>query len=369
MKAFHPIDQFLLISGCKIRLDTFSSRWINHLTAIVNVTGCIISTFIYSKEWFSVPRYQVLAAAYLIGYIGNIAFVITFNRNRNVMEIEFRRILKHLSRNQVRHLCRFSRFLVFFCVLDIVRSVALYVLMHTQWFGRGLYFWMMTILDTLWILGNFFHGSSVYLFVIRLIRCWEEVYFENLMTALNKRRYKLDAQSFLITVCNHRRIMNNVKENLISSFGILPVFWFLHMFFMASGYVIFVQRSNTQESFLASLYYPILVTFEFVFLCTILITVDQVSKLVLNNSQAVVDFFMRDTGYFEVEAGVRNFYERCNSFEFTVCSLFTLNKRLFLGFISALITFTTMSLQIGNSAALAIDCLNTTMNNRNSLAI
>ena len=366
MKAFYPIDRFLLLSGCKICVNNFSNRWINLLTAIINVTGCIISTFIYSKAWFSVPRYQVLAVAYLIGYIGNIVFVITFNRNRKVMKNEFRRIIKDLSSNQVRHLRRFSRFLVFFCFLDIFRSVALYVLMHTQWFGSGLYVWMMTILDTLWILGNFFYGSIVYLFVIRLIGCWEEIYFETLMTALHKRRHKPDPQDFLIKMCSDRRVMNRVKENLINCFGILPVLWFLHLFFMSSGYVILVERSDTQESFLVSLYYPILVTVEFVFLCTILITVDQLSKLVLNKSQAAVDFFMRDTGYFEVEAGVRNFYERCNSFQFTVSSLFTLNKKLFLGFISALITFITMSIQIGNSAAPTVDSLNTTMNNRNS---
>lgn len=80
-----------------------------------------------------------------------------------------------------------------------------------------------------------------------------------------------------------------------------------------------------------------------------MVAVDEVNDLVKQKSQEVVDFLSQDIEGFLVENSLRDFEAKCTTFDFSVCNIFVLNKRLFLGFFSSLLTFTTLFIQVATS--------------------
>ena len=352
MEVFSPINKLLSLSGTQIVISGFYTRFISRIMTFIIFCASIASMGLTACLLYDYDRYQLQLIANEISQIGALCFIFIMNKNRRTFEQAFTFVLHDLPMKHQKSLKKWSIIFSVYCTAEILRSSIVSIPLSIHHFAEDYAKMLATIcLGFLLPFGSCFNASAIYLFIIKMTYFWEESYFERLFVKLKttKRHDKDDVQSFLININKERIVMNNMKNKLVDSLSFIPIFWFLHLFLFIAGAVVFAQRSEKSSLIVAILTDGLYIVYQLIIVITIIITVDQVNDLVKKKSQTVVDFFAQDTNYFKIEAGVRDFHYRCNDFQFSVCSLFTLNKKLLLGFLSSLLTFTTLFIQIFDS--------------------
>ena len=352
MEVFGPINKLLSLSGTQIVISGFHTRIISRIMTLLVLCASIAAIGINAFMLYDYDRFQLQLIANEIYHIAILCFLFIMNKNRRTLEQDFTFVLHDLPIKYQKSLKKWSMICSVYHTAEILRSSIVSVPLCLHHFHEDYVKISVVIcIEILVSIGSSFHASAVYFFIIKMTYFWEVSYFERLLVKLKttERHNKGDVQSFLININKDRMKMNNMKNKLVHLLSFVPIFWFLHLFLFIAGAVVFAQRTEKKNVLLDILTDGLDGVYQLITLITIIMAVDQVNNLVKKKSQTVVDFFAQDINYFKIEAGVRDFHYRCNDFQFSVCSLFTLNKRLLLGFVSSLLTFTTLFIQIFNS--------------------
>lgn len=345
MNAFCPIDSTMIFTGCQLSSLTRFGIWLNRLIALMVISISIYLGIEYPINAYDLDRFQLRLLASEVGFLSNIIFIVHIYRNRMVLQGQINKMSQSLQSCQWNRLRRFSYIITLLVFSQMIRVAIGYSFLELYW-HKGVYFVIYCFLDIMTATGNFFKGTAVYLFIVKLITLWEESYFDRVKFRLKKKLHESNPREFLIKLCKERRSMNQDKEELIDCLRFLPVIWFLHLFLMTSGVIVFAQREEKKDILLDVLTDGLTIASECIVLIILMVYVDQCNDLVKKSSQSICDVFTQDTRYFSVDSGVLEFHKRCNDFEFSVWSMFTLNKRLLVGFVGSLLTFTTLFIQI-----------------------
>lgn len=281
-------------------------------------------------------------------FFGNILFLVFINRNRDVLRRQMLKVVNDLSNKSKQRLKKWSIIFAFFGFANLTRACIGFIFIEIHWHDNVSKIVIFTMLDLLSVLGSFTTSALVYLIIVKVIYFGEIEYFDRLVQKVKSREYLKDVQTFVIKINKQRRDINEIKNKLIDCLSCLPVLWFFNLFLYISGIVVFAQRNTKKQILLDSLTNGLDVVYELGLVITVIVSVDEVNYFVEKKSREVCDFLLEDSCYFEVEPGLRDFKERC-VFHFSVSGLFTLNKRLFLGFLSSLLSFTTLFIQIASS--------------------
>ena len=354
METFGPIDKLLLLSGTQVASNGYYIGIINRIMTLIVSCAGVVTILINSCMLYNYDRYQLMLIANEIYHIGLLCFIFIMNKNRKTLEQDFTFVLHDLPMKHQKSLKKWSVIFTIYIYSRVLRSSlgSIPIFMH-HFSGNNFEISLFSCLGILVSFGCCFNASAVYLFIVKVIFFWEVSYFERLSSKLKKIKKRMhnenNFRTFLININKDRIVMNNMKNKLVDSLSFIPIFWFLHIYFYIAGTIVFAQRAEKKNVLLDIMTDGLDIMYELIILVTVMITANQVNDLVKKKSQTVVDFFAQDITYFKIEAGVRDFHYRCNDFQFSVCSLFTLNKKLLLGFLSSLLTFTTLFIQIFDS--------------------
>ena len=345
MDAFRPIDSVMILTGCQLSPLTRFGIWLNRLIALMVISISIYLAIEYPVNAYDLARFQLRLLASEVGFLSNMIFIIHIYRNRIVLQGQINKMSQSLQSFQCNRLRRFSYIITLLVLSQIIRVAIGYSFLESYW-HKGVFLIIYCFLDIMTATGNFFKATAVYLFIVKLMTLWEESYFDRVKFKLKKKQHESNPREFLMKLCKERRSMNQDKEELIDCLRFLPVFWFLHLFLMTSGVIVFAQREEKKDILLDVLTDGLTIGSECIVLIILMIYVDKCNDLVKKSSQSICDVFTQDSRYFSIDPAVREFDRRCNDFEFSVWSMFTLNKRLLVGFVGSLLTFTTLFIQI-----------------------
>lgn len=366
MESFRCIDWLLCLSGCKIFVYGSSSKIMNGIMAVLVVSSALIMVVVYAYLYYDIERYQLLLIAVETAFLGDVAFVCIMNRNRKILRLQIARVLKALPVQATRCMTIWSVVLSLVCLLQFTKASGGVVFIHTLWHTEMSDIVMHSVPDVFIAMGSSFHGAAVYLFIVWMMYYWELEFFNNVFDKLTwtmETNLQLrDMRGFVKRLNKDRIMMNEVKKKLIKSMSFLPLIWFLHLFLFIAGVVVFAQRNEKKNVLVDVLADGGNICFELLVVIVLMISVDQVNDLIKTKSQEVVDLLSQHAEGFLVEIPLRDFHDRCTSFDFSVSSMFVLNKQLFLGFVSSLLTFTTLFIQMANGIYTLNEGHNSTQN-------
>ena len=349
MDCFSPLDLLLTFSGCRVVIDTSCSKIINKVIAIV-IIFCNLATMGKLMATYYLERYLLLLMARQLAFLSSFAFIFIINKNRKKLRNIILRIIQDLSEKSKKRIKKWSKILAFFGLLQLTH-LAVGVVFRVCVFEKSLFMKIFfSIIRVFNSCGYFFTSGLVYLFMVKLIFVWEQNYFNLLIKNLKNYKYREADVKFLVsTIKKDRIIMNEVKKRLIGHLSFLPVLWFLHLFLYIAGVLVFSQRTAQKHVLTDCLTDGVNIFYELAVVISVMLAVDEVNQLIHKKSTQICTILSEDSSYFIIEGGLRDFKERCTEFEFSVYNLFTLNKRLFLGFLSSLLSFTALFVQITNT--------------------
>ena len=239
--------------------------------------------------------------------------------------------------------------MAFFGLFHLIRICVGFVLVEMLWHKTLFKIIVLSVIDCLSAMGTFTSSALVYLFIVKVIYCEENEYFEKIIQMLTKHDHERDIKCFLVKLVKQRQLLNDVKTRLVNCLSFLPLLWFCHLFLYIAGVAVFAQRRENNLVLFDCLTDGLNIVYEITIVITIMTSIDEINQLIQKKIREICDVLIDNPSYFIIEGGLRDLKESCATFEFSVCNLFTLNKRLFLGFLSSLLTFTTLFIQIADN--------------------
>ena len=347
MDCFAPLDLFLAFSGCKVFIDTACSKVMSQVLNVVVILTTLVNMIMLVTYYRS--GYLLKLMGFELAYIGNIAFLLIINRNRKNLRDIITRIIKDLPEKSRKRIKKWSTLFAFFGLIQLIRSCIGLVFVQWMWNNSLIIIFLKSFLRCVSALGSFFTSGLIYLFIVKLMYYWEYHYFDRLFYRLSHKDSEKNTKFLLLSMIKDREIMHNFKKRLVKCLSFLPILWFCHLFIFIAGVVLFSQRPVKKHVLLDCLTDGLDIAYEMLVIISVMVSVDQVNLFVKSRCKKVCTILSEDSSYFIIEGGLRDFKERCTEFEFSVYNLFTLNKKLLLGFLSSLLTFTTLFIQIENS--------------------
>lgn len=358
MKPLTPINLILSLSGCSLRKLSKSSRRWNHVISVLVILTSILSA---TKEFlFDKPqKYQLIFVSQVVYFIGHAIFVVLMNRNRDIFTQDIQKLLEKLKERQKHSLRRFSVIVSAVAFIELFRYCLGNAYFNFLYMPRNIAI-AITVLSIASSLGNCFIGLIFCLFIIKLLQVFEEIYFERLNTRLHADNYQKDSRRLLMKICQERQAITKLKQSIMECFGVLPVIWFMHLFVYISG-AVFISQSNDHVNLPLEIFIGSgLIVYEFLLIVTLIFQVHKHKTFLRIQSREIVEVFFRETDYFVIDSR-KEFDKECNSFELSAWGLFVVDKKLLLTFISSLLTFTTLFIQIAQSMDSTVK-LNVTVN-------
>ena len=371
MKEFALLDLALMLTGCKLLTESPVSRLANLLFLTIMVT-VIVSTAILNIKTIAVRGgFAVMSAfARYIDLMSGSLFIIIMIKNRGPLVSSMAAFAKPLSLDQRRSLTSFSRWsLAFLAVTTLHEIIALanhLRISHTL--DQVMHITADTFRTYLHLNSWFLTGALVYTFCIRMICMTEENYFKRLSSSTqlssvdhhnavadadavnHDGSYDIPLQEWTDNAANsdlklalERKQMMLDRKAMLSFFSFIPLLWFIYLFVKST--VVFIELTERYDNIGerlwrgAPLFFEISVTACLVYYC------DQCVLFTRKQSNALIRSIMqngqvKDIGYFvaELKASARS--------EFSVFETFDISRSFMLAFISSLISFTVLFLDV-----------------------
>jgi len=277
------------------------------------------------------------------------------NLKRNLIKETIVDVLNELSVKKRKSLTRFSLLLtcIGFLINIIITSISVFFNFNLS---TGTLFDVIVrpILKIIFWVNGITNGMILFLYVLKLMKLWEESYFERLVRYLLLKPVK---SLYLIKeMIRHRKRMTRIKKNIVNCFGLLIINWFLYIFLRISGYITISQGNYITQSDISLFMYWFMFIISIgsisFFLIFMMILIDDTNYYVRDQSRVIIDLFSSHNDHSNIiltKMMLKEFEDECNFFSISPCGLFVLNKRLILGFVTSMITFTVLFVQISDS--------------------
>lgn len=369
-----PIDSLLFLSGCRIFIPkSFYSRVINTLLSIIMICVILSNLILLIIEWHSMKNFVLVLLSLIVFFSGSIYFIIKIILKRNKIQDNVIQVLKELPENKRKSFKRYSTFITlmgFNFNFGFVICCSIHLIL---WNSHDLFIGIrQAIIFSCSVFGSINNAMALFYSLLQLIKIWEEFYFEKLEKKIklqfiskqlkstsNSCNSSDTLSSIIKQMIRDRQRMSRIKNEMVNFFGIVIVSWFLYTFLIISGWIVFNQANTGKLNFIV--YYVLFFVGEGSVcgcLMLMMVLVDDIKEFVRNQSRLMIELFYSNFDdenqsninfILHYKITLKEFEKECNSFSFSPCGLFLFNKKLLLSFVTSIITFTALFVQIGNS--------------------
>lgn len=345
MHEFDPLDILLLPNGCKIFVKSVTQRWLGNIfrSILVAVWTCELATDYVDLR--TRARFKILTQlSYMLRVIYSILFIIVVYCKREKMSLVIKETVTDLSKDQKSSLRRHAMICMMFTIaariLEIIGTVVHFVYENISLF----HFLSDTLAEVRYTMNQWFMtGCFIHTFFVKIVSLRQENFFARVNHVLMIQTNPDDA--ILAQDCMKLR---TEKDKLMSCLTFIPISWFAHIFIDLAATL--MESSESQQQDLLeqiTLYYPVTIHSAVVFY--VIFQADSVSSILKKKIEAAQSKIMslRMAGRLPL---LMHELEKSRDSEFSAWNMFDINRRFVLSFISSLITFTVLFIQITKSA-------------------
>lgn len=349
MDVFGSLNTVLLGSGCQIYYPYKFSKILNRLQVLLVflTTTCYL---VFDVMYFKFDRYFLTNSVWSLYLILGFAYIVVLNRNRKYLGRFVTTLLSKLSSQSKKSL---RRFCIISATLSWVRFIdyAVCVITTNQLIPQnsvfeanlvvkpqGILMCMLYQLLHNWRIG----GCMIFIFFIKLIHESEVAFFADMECSFFKKIPSISPTELTLA---RRRILN-FKDRLCRLYSTVPVFWYLQEFFYMSGVVISMKSSyeyNSWYFFIMMNVCPLLLSGgTLMYLC---IVADTSLEFTRHKLDRMVTRII-ERGETSLWKDFMNQVQEEKNFSYMAWSVFPMNKALMLSFVSSMITFTVLFIQL-----------------------
>ena len=197
---------------------------------------------------------------------------------------------------------------------------------------------------TVWMRG----GCVIYTFYVKLIKYVDTEYFDRLESIVRSSAMTLKSKDLVLQHKQNARF----KQRVMQAFSFIPCLWFTFLFLSIS--VMYDELRSffrKPESAWTDDFFQFLRITDLVYTIFIVVHVIETCESTANNMRDRTDDLIETITRTDRTMELQSFVSELNAgktFQFTVCSMFDINRRLGLSFLSSLITFTVLFNQIAS---------------------
>lgn len=345
-RAFKPVNWILIITGCRL----YSSKFLvfnilDNLQALLLIVAHLLFVYgMYSHGSHMNITYAEKVRMVYQQAIG-ITFIVVLRSSRKKLRSFLKSIEKSLTLRDFKDLYRYSViigiphwiFLIIMAVLKIYYFVIKAGFSHIDFFIV-----LYTELNS-WVFG----GVPALMFSIRALHFREKNTTQIILQDISRENTHISPPKVSLFI---KKVLRK-REDLMSLFSCLPCSWYLYIFIKSVAIFLTIQASlrNFKESFIllsiASLVEWITLVFLLVFIMFEVGSLLEESRQRLQrlSEKAIL---LKDT---QSWLQVQNDICQAEKFEYRAWDVFSMNKSFVLGFVSSLLTFTVLFVQVINA--------------------
>ena len=343
MHEFTPHDILLLLAGCKIFVAHRAVTVLNYIMMAI-VLICYTAAFVAGFEQVRTNnRFTILTIIERnVRAFSGIVFMIVIKRNQSVIRELIQRMLPALNSEQRSQLKWHAIKCLILVLLTIAQEFA-----STTWHLATCCKAPLTTKHILedyaksydyvnsWFLG----GRGMFAFFVKVVQFTDDNYFKE----LNEKGLQSMESSPSSRLALDRRAIMKTRHALLSSMSLMPCLWFVHLFVKSSAAAIEVAErfDKTSDKIwrLAPLAYMIFALLYLVWLC------DLTTERLRDRVSETIEGILQNDQSERMQVFVSELRDNANQ-EISSWNTFDINRKFTLAFISSLITFTVLFVQL-----------------------
>ena len=346
MEEFAPLDLLLTPAGCRVNISRPVARILNRAMMLIMFTANM-TTIISHYLLVDMAKEPLKVVTSLTDGLFGSAFMIIMIRSR-LQIVHVLSQTSFLTPSQRRYLHRLAVFALVSRLLMLAQT-AIEVTLHLLP-GRSLTHILIDVINWFVDFNPWFYAAILmYTFFAKIIRFREEWYFNQLhqrLVSLDKQEQSVVAaeslQQFLVM---QRKQEVRFRDSILQFFSLMPCIWFLFMFVkVCLVYEIMAVRAKT----LATTVRLEELVIQVLLLCYLINTCESVTAFVRQESERTSELLVRSSRMKQLSALAAQI-ERSSSFTFTVWSTFDISRRFAISFLSSLITFAVLFIQMASA--------------------
>lgn len=337
MDVFRPFDRILLVVGCQVNQETRIARIANLILKIIFVVISISSVIADAIRFLFRKKYVIQSLAHYTDLSSGIFFILLMTLRRDHIRSLFIRHVKSVTCEQRRCLHSFAvKESVTFC-LTIPFYVPL-VLYHLIESNADVYHVMDDILTYVTRAFNWFPISIlIFLFIVKIVETNESNYFSRVSSEVMKK-----SPNFMTDyrLAGERKVMVTERKELLACLSIVPCMWFADVFLQMSAILMDVFEGDRYYKLTA-------LVIRIIFLVVVVATCESCAATTEQQTFQLLTSMTADASIARFP-NLTSELEQRPGIDFEVWSLFRIRRQIVLPFVSSLITFTVLFIQIAH---------------------
>lgn len=337
MDCFRPLDLMLLSRGCSFDQASRCSRYSNILIKIL-ITFFSISACTYFVA-SGVTKSSLGRVYNEADLVSGLLLIIVMTQKRSHLRDVLSHQVTNLSGDQRQDL-RPVKCLVVFWILAVIQ-VPLMVQHLIVVKADALHI----VIDTLFCYTRaadwFTMSAFVYCFAVKVIQATDENFCLKIRAETRNSFWSSPDPKTDLRLTVQRREMSREREELMSCFALIPCLWFLSLFLASSA--------NIVDFFILGRYAKVAKLFSSAVILMYVINVcHSCTSAVEKRTTALITDMMSDNRYLMFPTLASELEQR-SSPGFTAWHMFSIRRQIILPFVSALISFTVLFIQLAHS--------------------
>lgn len=344
MHEFAPLDILLLPIGCKIFVTSKAQKWVGRLSQIVLVVFAFCELAADFVDLKTRTKFLILTQlSYILRVISSMLFVIVMSHTKEKTGLMIKLFVTDLTANQRSSLRRHAVICMVFSLssrlIELIGTI-----MHLIFENVSLYHILSDSIPEIRYTMNqwFMTGCFIHTFFVKAVAFRHNNFFDRLHHTIRIQAHPDDA--FLANECMRLR---NQRDELMSCLMFVPICWFGLIFVELAAVV--MESSEIEHSSVEQIMIVIPLAAYSLVLFYATFQADDVSNRLKKKIKAALSDIM-SVRMTEKLPLLAHELENSMDSEFTAWSMFDINRKFVLSFISALITFTVLFIQITKSA-------------------
>ena len=340
MHPFTPINLLLAPSGCRLMISSQADRLVNYFFRVFIVVVYLIDVVANVELNFNSRSLISRPLAHLEGWMHTlfgISFLVIMFRNSERMGDMISFCIKSLTPEQRSCLFKHSLIALATSIMIYLIDIATVAVHLISVNAKGIHVVRdvsteVRLLNQ-WLIG----GCFIYTFFVRMTGFMEDNYFIRLNQQISSSGSDPESLAY------DRWMLTEDRNKLFATLSVTPIFWFTSFFFKMGGNMMNTMEPSNESAERITSLLPLFsqagVLFYLIFVC------DSVGAGVKKKANDVIGVLISRRLTKEYEPLIDQLRESASK-EFTAWYTFDINRKFVLSFISSLITFTVLFIQL-----------------------
>jgi hypothetical protein len=345
-EAFSPINWTLLITGCRIYPSKYRFfNFLDSMQAIMLIACHIIHSAIQLLKFpeEATKFYIIEKTKTVLLQFSGILFIVIMRRNRKKIHSLFEHVKGSLTPKDLRYLYWYALSLSIphwiFLVGMLVALAQFLRDEHTK--AWELFSILYTVFNS-WIFG----GCPAFMFCLVALDVCEKNAMVQILQNFSQKTIELDPSDVSLFL---KKIISN-RNYMMQYFSCLPCSWYLFVFVKSVvTYILLQLQEEVEQKGSHHNLYSTIMMIEWISVVLLLVYVMLKTESILTKSNDRLEvlsekvILRNDT---ETWIQVLNDIRQAEKFEYRAWDIFSMNKSFFVSFISSLLTFTILCIQL-----------------------